>query len=282
MSNKAPKLVVSSDLNGTLVHQHTMGDMIRLYRGEEQFEEANAVFKMQTSGTATMEEAFGTAGPLTKGLTLRQAIQYTQEHMRYVNGFGDFLGFLRQNGIPFVINSTGYSVTIYSIIGRVGEENVHGQIGNFLKFGLDGDCRSTLTEAELKDRVKRYFSFGPKVALFDKNYDLIKATGEIELGIVDEAAKAELITKYAKYNFPGMVSSQIVHMGDTMGDSWGILGVAQAGGVGIAFNYNEALEDFLKERGSSALERIHFVDKKGLRSNLTKIIPILEDLVIGS
>ena len=71
-------------------------------------------------------------------------------------------------------------------------------------------------------------------------------------------------------------------MGDIRGDSGGILGVAQAGGVGIAFNYNEALEDFLKERGSSALERIHFVDKKGLRSNLTKIIPILEDLVIGS
>src|SRR3989344_6302073 len=281
MSNKAPKLLVSSDLNGTLVHQHTMGDMIRLYRGEEQFEEANAVFKMQTSGTATMEEAFGTAGPLTKGLTLRQAVQYTQEHMRYVDGFDDFLGFLRQNGMPLVINSTGYSVTIYSIIGKVGAEKVHGQIGNFLKFGLDGDCRSTLTEAELRTSVRLYFA-NLADAYFNETYDRIQATGEIELGIVDEAAKAGLITKYAKHHFPGMASSQIVHMGDTMGDSGGILGVAQAGGVGIAFNYNEALENFLRERGSSALERLHFVDKKGLRSNLTKIIPILEDLVIGN
>ena len=55
--------LVSSDLNGTLVHQHTMSDMIRLYIGKEQFEKANEVFKKQTSGTASMEEAFQNAEP---------------------------------------------------------------------------------------------------------------------------------------------------------------------------------------------------------------------------
>ena len=36
--------IVSSDLNGTLVHQHTMSDMIRLYIGEKQFEQANKIY----------------------------------------------------------------------------------------------------------------------------------------------------------------------------------------------------------------------------------------------
>ena len=82
---------VSSDLNGTLVHQHTMSDMIRIFKGKEDFEKADIIFKKQTTGTATMEEAFDVAGPLSKGITLRQAIEYTQNHLKYLNGFEEFL-----------------------------------------------------------------------------------------------------------------------------------------------------------------------------------------------
>src|SRR3989344_6331454 len=138
--------LVSSDLNGTLVHQHTMSDMIRLYCGEEKFRQADAVFKRQTSGTATMEEAFANAGPLTKGLTLRQAIEYTQHEMKYVNGFAEFLDALHQRNIPFVINSTGYSVTIHAIRALAGRDKIHGQIGNTLEFGIDGDAKAALRD----------------------------------------------------------------------------------------------------------------------------------------
>ena len=106
--------LVSSDLNGTLVHQHTMSDVIRLYLGNEEFRQADIVFKRQTSGTATMEETFFTAGPLTRGLTLRQAIEYTRTYIGYVKGFDEFINYLHNAGIPLIINSTGYSVTIYS------------------------------------------------------------------------------------------------------------------------------------------------------------------------
>lgn len=266
--------VVSSDLNGTLVHQHTMSDMIRLYLGEEKFQKANAVFKRQTSGKASMEEAFSTAGPLTRGLTLRQAIGYTQEHMKYVNGFSDFVNHLSQRDIPFVINSTGYSVTIYAIREKV-EDKIHGQIGNRLVFGTDADPRQALRENELEAHVRKFFT-DPQQPVYDR----LQATGEIELGIQDEAAKVILINEYCARHFPNVKPNEIVHIGDTMGDSGGIIGIAKQGGIGIAFNYNEALEDFLRTEiaKEDVFGRVSFVDKKSKTSDLRNVTAVLKSL----
>lgn len=65
--------LVSSDLNGTLVHQHTMMDMIRLgFPGEpERFKNSKDAFTRQTAGLLSMKETFAIAAPLTKGLRLR-------------------------------------------------------------------------------------------------------------------------------------------------------------------------------------------------------------------
>ena len=268
--------LVSSDLNGTLVHQHTMSDMIRLYCGEEKFRQADAVFKRQTSGTATMEEAFANAGPLTKGLTLRQAIEYTQHEMRYVNGFAEFLNALHQRDIPFVINSTGYSVTIHALRARWGTDLIHGSIGNRLEFGMQGDPLAALREDELENRVWDYIHQPQDT---NPEYDSIQATGRIDLGITDEAAKAALLFEYALKHFPELQPSEMLHMGDTIGDSGGIYGVANAGGIGIAFNYNEPLEQFLREKieqNPALTERIHFVDQKGPHSDVRKVGSVIK------
>ena|SRR3989344_4900790 len=268
--------LVSSDLNGTLVHQHTMSDMIRLYVGQQQFEKANEVFKKQTSGTASMEEAFQNAGPLTKGLTLRQAIEYTKTHMIYVNGFKEFVNSLSKQKIPFVINSTGYSVTIYAIREQIGTEKIHGKIGNFLRFGMNGSESESLSERELESKVRDYFS-NPESSR-NTIYDSVQATGVIDLGIIDEQAKAKLIQEYVKANFKDIQTSEIVHMGDTMGDSGGIYGVAESGGIGIAFNYNLALQQFLEKKISenpSLKERILFVNAKSETSDLRQILSLL-------
>lgn len=272
-----PKIkLLSSDLNGTLVHQHTMSDMIRLYIGERQYRQADEAFKRQASGTASMEEAFQNAGPLTKGLTLREAIEYTIEHMRYVDGFHEFAGALAKHGIPLVINSTGYSVTIYAIRAQMGPDKIHGHIGNFLRFGIDADPNKTLSEEELEKKVREYF-ISPE-SRSNPIYDQAQATGAIDLGIVNEEAKAKLIQEYARKHFRSVRPSEIAHMGDTMGDSSGIIGIAKAGGVGIAFNYNVALKQHLNDaiRKSPELAgRIYFVDPKSKSSNLTRVLPIL-------
>lgn len=270
--------IVSSDLNGTLVHQHTMSDMIRLYIGQEQFEKANTVFKRQTAGKASMDEAFENAGPLTKGLTLRQAIEYTKHHMKFVDGFHEFKDELHDRGIPFVINSTGYSVTIAAIRAQVGQDKIHGSIGNQLIFGEDGDPQSALRDDELTSLVHNYIHLRhPHKEKFDEEpYDRIKAVGRVELGLVNEDAKAELLVKYATEHFPQIKPEEMLHMGDTMGDSGGIYGVANIGGIGVAFNYNGALETFLKGKMATESDlEIHLVDAKSQDSNLRNVIPLL-------
>ena len=256
--------LVSSDLNGTLVHQNTMGDMIRLY-------------KKQINGTVTIKKAFSIAGPLTKGLTLRQAIEYTKIHMKYVDGFKKFIDDLRNAKIPLVINSTAYSVTIYSIIEQVGKDKIHGQICNSLKFVKNGDSNSPLKEDELKRLVAKYFE-NPN-STKNNIYDRIQATGVVELGIQDESDKAKLIISYVKKHFPAIKPDEIAHIGDSMGDSRGIYDIAKQGGLGIAFNYNGALEKFLKEKLASEKisGKIVLIEPKSEFANLMRIVPHLLD-----
>lgn len=266
--------LVSSDLNGTLVHQHTMSDMIRLYIGQKQYEEADAIFKKQTSGEATIEEAFGIAGPLTKGLTLRQAIEYTQSSMSYVNGFDKLVKFLNNREVPLVINSTGYSVTIYSIAGQLGNNEIHGQIGNILHF-VDANGK-VLSEQELGFMVKDFID-NPKSK--DKSYyDSFKANGKITLGIKDESAKSELIMEYVQNHFSGISPNQILHIGDTMGDSSAILDIARQGGIGVAFNYNPALGKYLREETEKhdIAGEIYYIDPKSENSDLSKLLEVIQ------
>jgi len=273
--NKDRIKLFSSDLNGTLVHQHTMSDMIRLYVGREQFTKAHSVFKRQTRGTATIEEAFHIVGSLTRGITLRNAIEYTKYHLEYIDGFHEFIDYLHSEKIPLVINSTGYSVTIYAIREKVGCDKIHGYIGNFLRFGLDADPRMTLHEYELEKMVRSYF-IDPSAA-YDQSYDRIKATGVIDMGIGNENAKVAMLLKYADEYFSGIDPMWIAHIGDTMGDSAAIIEIAKMGGIGIAFNYNKALEQFLLSRMSceTIKGKILMVGKKNSKVNLVSVLSAL-------
>lgn len=267
--------LISSDLNGTLVHQHTMSDMIRIYKSEENFKKADDIFKKQTDGTATMENAFKVACPLNKGITLRQVILYTQNRMKYLKGFKDFLEFLYNKKIPLVINSTGYSVTFYCVQKRFGAEKIHGFIGNCMQFGYYENAGKKISEKELRKKVEQFFSENNSES---KEYDKIKATGKIKLGLKNEEAKTSLILKYAKKHFKNISISEIAHIGDSMGDSMGIFGIAKLGGLGIAFNYNEALGAFLKKKikNEAIKGRIIFIDKKTEEADLRHIIPYLK------
>ncbi len=94
----------------------------------------------------------------------------------------------------------------------------------------------------------------------------------------NEEAKTSLILKYAKKHFNNIPISEIAHIGDTMGDSMGIFGIAKLGGLGIAFNYNEELEAFLKNKikNEAIKGNIIFIDKKTEEADLRHIIPYLK------
>jgi len=220
-----------------------MMDMIRVCFSDqpERFKKAKEAFNKQTSGLLSMKEAFAIAGPLTRGLTLRNAIRYAVAEMRFLEDFGLFISTLYERGVYFVINSTGYSITIEVIKALYGPEKIYAVICNQLIFGWGGDNYKMIEETELSQLVKNYFRGGDK----EKNYDEILATGAVKLGIQDEEEKANLLFAIAeKAKIPRQA---IVHIGDTMGDSAGISGVARNGGLGIAFNYNQALKNYLDE-----------------------------------
>jgi phosphoserine phosphatase len=107
-------------------------------------------------------------------------------------------------------------------------------------------------------------------------YRDIQATGDVVLGIEDEEHKARVALDLALEL--GIPPQEVAHMGDTMGDSGGILGVARAGGLGVAFNYNRALEAFLWENGHDLLAsgRVALVDPKGPGADLRHVIPLLD------
>jgi phosphoserine phosphatase len=226
--------LVSSDLNGTLVHQHTMMDMIRagFPHEPERFEKAKDAFSRQTAGLLSMEKAFQIAGPLTKGLPLRIAIEYALSEMLFLNGFEAFIRTLHKQNIFFVINSTGYGITTEVIKAVYGPQYFYDVICNRLIFEHHGKI---VEEEALFEWVKAYVR-GDRS---NRIYDDILAAGIVELGIRNENEKARLLFEMTdRLNIP---RTAVVHIGDTMGDSGGICGVARNGGIGIAFNYNEAL-----------------------------------------
>ena len=273
MNNSKSIKLVSCDLNGTLVHQHTMMDMIRVCFPHEpqRYEKAKEAFTRQTSGLLSMEESFAIAGPLTKGLSLRNAIQYAETEMRFLDGFEEFLSFLETNKIYFVINSTGYSVTTEVVKILYGREKIYGVICNRLVFGRGGDAHQAIDESALSQLVADYFLDKKS----EPGYDEIQAVGKVELGIQDEKEKAKLLFAIArKLDLP---QTAICHIGDTMGDSRGIWEVARNGGLGIAFNYNQALKDYLentqpKEKISG---KILLVEPKKETSSLKVLLDIL-------
>jgi len=220
-----------------------MMDMIRVYFPDqpERFKKAKEAFNKQTSGLLSMKEAFAIAGPLTRGLTLRNAIRYAVTEMKFLEDFELFILTLYERGVYFVINSTGYSITTEVIKALYGPEKIYAVICNQLIFGWGGDNHKVIEKTELSQLVKNYFRGGEK----EKRYDEILSTGAVKLGIQDEGEKANLLFAIAeKAKIPRQA---IVHIGDTMGDSAGISEVARNGGLGIAFNYNQALKNYLDE-----------------------------------
>jgi hypothetical protein len=71
--------------------------------------------------------------------------------------------------------------------------------------------------------------------------------------------------------------TSIAHIGDTMGDSGGICEVARHGGIGIAFNYNDALRAYLEGilKTEPISGKILLISPKSVTSDIRSLLPIL-------
>jgi len=266
----------SSDFNGTLVHQHTMSDLIRVHGTPGDFARAKKLFDNRIEGKISVGDLLSGLGPLSQGITLRNAIDYTENHLTFVKGFVKFLEFLRRENVPLLINSTGYSVTMYALREIYGREYFNEFICNRLEFGWDGNPARAIEDEELEEMIEAYFR-AKKYRKFD-SYDNVKATGRIHLSISEESAKTERLLNYLTVRRPDITLDRVVHLGDTMGDSRIIVDIAKAGGIGIAFNYNEPLEKFLVRtiNDKCMLGTILMLEPKGETADLTRLIKLFK------
>jgi phosphoserine phosphatase len=266
-------LLLSSDLNGTLVIPHTMQEMIRLAFPDcpERFERAREAFGRQTDGRLSIAEAFRIAGEASRGLTLRRAIEYALFHMDFMPGYEALIQFLRSSSICLAVVSTCYTVTLYVLRHHKHPDFPFFMRCNRLMF-QDGSGR-IVEEGDLETLIRLYLDPGKRrLPVFDTT----TANGQINLGIATEEDKARSALEIA--DRLGLAHHQVAHIGDTMGDSGAILGVARAGGLGIAFNFNEALRDFLDRRAKEemAAGRVVLVDPKAQGAALEHLLPVLE------
>jgi len=268
--------LVSADLNGTLVRPHTMSDMIRQFVGDDAYRTARAAFDDRLAGKSSIEQFIGSLGPPSRGITLRQAIEYADYIMEYLPGYRDLIAYLHENAIPLLINSTGYSVTMHVMRHKTGSDKIHGLLGNRLLFGYHGDPGRPISETELERLIGDYFGGSDKSD--DHLYDTIAATGEIELDIVDESKKTEFLRAYLGLHFPDIGFSEVMHLGDTMGDSRILTDIAEAGGIAVAFNYNDALKDYLENELIPVRPpgKIHLIDAKSSSASLVNVIKLIE------
>ncbi|MCX8012172.1 MAG: hypothetical protein N3A64_03335 [Desulfobacterota bacterium] len=128
-----------------------------------------------------------------------------------------------------------------------------------------------IREDELVQLIANYFHGQEKEKIFDE----VKATGEVELIIPDENEKANWIFEFAeKINIP---RHSVAHVGDTMGDSGGIVEVARNGGLGVAFNYNQALKNYLERilKQESFPGKIILAEPKKDTSRLQNLLSVL-------
>lgn len=266
----------SSDFNGTLVHQHTMSDLIRVHGTPGNFAKAKKLFDNRIEGKISVSDLLNGLGPLSQGITLRKAIDYAENHLTFVNGLAKFLEFLHRKNIPLLINSTGYSVTMYALREIYGREYFDDFICNRLEFGWDGNPVRAIEDEELEEMIEAYFR-AEKCRRFD-SYDNVKATGRINLSISEESAKTERLLNYLTVRHPDIPLNSVVHLGDTMGDSRIIVDIATAGGIGIAFNYNEPLEKFLVRTINTTpmLGTILMLEPKGETADLTHLIKLFK------
>ena len=203
----------------------------------------------------SIEKAFTRVGNLAKGLSLKEIIDYGKK-APLVRGLKQTLLKFKGKGIKLIIMSTGFRPVMNLINKRIG--NLFDKvICNDLVFVNKNG--KVLTKKQVDEAIKRNDPNELKEIVFN---------GEIDFVINDPDKKTEYIEKtISKYNFE---IKNCVSVGDSIADSDMIKMCALGGGLGIAFNPNNSLIEYvqlLKERKGN----VEIVEKKDLR----KIIPLV-------
>jgi len=244
--------IVFFDLNGVLTQENTI---IEIARFTNNYEKVKEVITSQTLGKMSIEKAFKKVGKLINGISLKQIVDYVN-NVSLMPKIREMATSLRKRGILLVIITTGFR-TLIKLINK--------KVGNFFNLIIANDLvfisgkGKVLSQKEIDNVIKRN---NPK------EMEKIKTNGEIELKISDPDKKTEYLKKTILDK--GLDISQCAAVGDSMGDSDMIKICGSEGGLGIAFNPNSSLLEYV-ELLKNEKSNIEIIDNKDLR----KIVPLI-------
>ena len=244
--------IVFFDLNGVLTQENTI---IEIARFTNNYEKVKEVITSQTLCKMSIEKAFKKVGKLINGISLKQIVDYVN-NVSLMPKIREMATSLRKRGILLVIITTGFR-TLIKLINKKVVNFFNLIIANDLVF-ISGKGK-VLSQKEIDNVIKRN---NPK------EMEKIKTNGEIELKISDPDKKTEYLKKTILDK--GLDISQCAAVGDSMGDSDMIKICGSEGGLGIAFNPNSSLLEYV-ELLKNEKSNIEIIDNKDLR----KIVPLI-------
>ncbi|MDX2497682.1 MAG: haloacid dehalogenase-like hydrolase [Desulfobacterales bacterium] len=265
--------MVVLELDGAVVHDHTPSELIRVGfpLQPERYEQAFDLFQRESTGNVKPEEALLQYATMTRGITLRRAIEYATFKMRFINGFDTFIERLYQKNVPLLLVSSSFSIITEAIRQLYGPDRFQAVLANSLTFGLEKDLEAVISEEKLIALVQRYFHRAREHQAYDK----IAATGECNSINSDFLQKANFFAEQAAgLNIP---FEAVNYVCSSLKDRETLLAVVRSGGRVIAFNFEESLETIIKEcqKNNHAKDTIKWTTPKSRRANLRSVFETL-------
>jgi phosphoserine phosphatase len=206
--NTKPRLVLTTDVNGTITPDNTFAEIVRPDGHSDQM--AN-LMKRYTTGQCSFSDVFPKMEKLICGVDRTRITDYVLNMPLFagVEKTFDVLTSLENIETSIALSTTGFG-------GLIALMNKYRH-GFKLKVAASPALLTCLTNAEKTCVIRMILSENDKTLVLD---DLIKIHNPD----------------------PGL----IFHVGDTLGDFPGLIHAIQKGGVGIAFCPNDALKKRIK------------------------------------
>ncbi|UCG80314.1 MAG: hypothetical protein JSV60_10175 [Desulfobacterales bacterium] len=221
-AGERPRIVVTTDVNGTTTPDNTFAELVR---ADGLFDAMEALMKRYTSGSCKFSTVLPRMRRLAAGVDRRRLESYAHAMPLYT-GVAETFEQLTQSDkldVKVALSTTGFA-GLMALVNKLRH-------------------RSLLSVAASPVLV-RLLSQKEKASL-------IRA-------ITDEKQKVKVMDDLANLHKP---SKQLFfHIGDTMGDFLAIRHAAELGGTGVGFNPNEPLKSSISSLPKSFRTRICEID----------------------
>ena len=220
--NERPRILVTTDVNGTTTPHNTFGELVRL---DGLFDDMDRLMKSYTSGNCKFSEVLPKMESMAEGVDRGRLESYARNMPLYpgVKAVIDRLTLSERVNAKVALSTTGFA----GLMALVSKYR-HG-------FSLSVAASPVLVH--LLDEQERSCLIRP---------------------ITDEEEKVQVIDDLAEMHNPH--NGGVFHIGDTMGDLPAIKYAAELGGMGVAFRPNEPLKKSVSRLPRDLRARICEID----------------------